>query len=214
MKVTIFCEKQEGWSKRLNRYMKIYQECCVENLQADWIGGRRELLERLAECACGIIAVPPEVLAGSYADFAQIMDAICQGKGKKKRMYMWTFRNNTVFLEEEEIAYLYTRKRRTYVSDGEREYQIRGGIRKEEKKLPKERFVRIHRNCLVNLAYIKAVQGSYAVLRNGKEMDISIRRRKETAERLMQYMSKSAENESAEKACESAGSLAKGRVIC
>ena len=214
MRLAVFCERMEGWNKRLTRYMRIYQECCMKNLQAEWICDKKGLLEGLANGAYDMIMLPPEALTSSYADFAQIMDAVSKGVGKKKRMYIWNFRGNSIFLKEEEIVYLYSHHRKTYVSDGVREYQIRGGIGREEKRLPQGQFVRIHRNCLVNLNHVKAIEGSYVVLRNGKKLEISIRKKRETEERAASYMSKYAENEKAENLCESTGSLAKERFIC
>lgn len=117
MRLAVFCERMEGWNKRLTRYMRIYQECCMKNLQAEWICDKKGLLEGLAN--------------GEY-----------------------------------------------------------------------------------DLNHVKAIEGSYVVLRNGKKLEISIRKKRETEERAASYMSKCAENEKDENLCESTGSLAKERFIC
>ena len=211
MRMAVFCQRTDLWNKRLLPYMKIYRECCMENLQADWIHDKRGLLEQLQKERYDMIVMPPEILADTYGDFAQLMDAACRGEEKGRRMYLWNFRGNSVLLEEEEIAYLYSEKRKTYVSDGTRDYRICGMISREEKKLPQERFIRIHRNCLVNLGHVRRIEGSWVILKSGKKLEVSIRRKKETAERIRRYIL--LKNETAEKPCESTGLVARNRFL-
>ncbi len=214
MKLAVCCEKPESWKKKFRRFLKIYQESRVANLQVYWADGKREAAEMLKKGRYDIILIEPDIFGETYGSFARIMDSLCRHAGKEGRMYCWEFRKNAVFLREEEISHLYSSERKIYVSDGKRDYRIRGTISDEAKKLPEDQFVRIHRNCLVNLACVRAVEGNYILLKNGKRVEISIRRKRETIEKVKRYMSKCVENETGKKDGESTGPLDKKRLFC
>lgn len=75
---------------------------------------------------------------------------------------------------------------RMRTSDGAT-YPVYGSLRPVEEELAKYGFVRIHKNYLVNLYYVKEVCKKNVLLRNGSELDMGKARRKDMAEAMSRY---------------------------
>lgn len=71
-------------------------------------------------------------------------------------------------------------------SDGNT-YSVYGSLRPVEMELAKYGFIRIHKNYLVNLRYVKEVSKKNVRLRDGSELDMGRARRKEMEEAMSRY---------------------------
>lgn len=206
VKMACYCGPK-GREERLKRYLVYYRENEMDNLEADWFYSAEELKRGMKAGGYDMVLMSRELMQVGYGEFSKILDSLWNGLEQEEGMYSWSLGGRYVLMREGEITHLYSEQRKTYVSDGKSDYQIRGQLNEEEKRLPAERFVRIHRNCLVNLAQIRAVDGTYVILRNGRKLEMSIRRRGETVGKLKAYLSKYVDNESAKSTCESTRKL-------
>ena len=75
----------------------------------------------------------------------------------------------------------------TYKMSGGQEYSVYGSLKPVEKELGDYGFFRIHRNYLVNQAYISRIEKQDAVLKNGAVVPLGRDRRKGVRERMMEY---------------------------
>lgn len=96
------------------------------------------------------------------------------------------FQSRDVLLED--LAYIECEKHtlRIRTSDGNM-YQAYGSLRPVEEELEKYGFVRIHKNYLVNLHYVKDVGRKSVLMRDGSELDLGRARRKGLEEALERY---------------------------
>ena len=60
-------------------------------------------------------------------------------------------------------------------------------MKREEERLSGDQFLRIHRDCMVNLAHVHLLDGDQLWMKNGEALQISIRRRKKVREELHRF---------------------------
>lgn len=75
----------------------------------------------------------------------------------------------------------------TYKMSGGTEYSVYGSLRPVEEELKRYGFLRVHRNYLVNQAYISQIGKMDAVLKNGTAVPLGRDRRKGVKEMMMEY---------------------------
>ncbi|WP_367932234.1 LytR/AlgR family response regulator transcription factor [Enterocloster citroniae] len=75
----------------------------------------------------------------------------------------------------------------TYKMSGGLEYSVYGSLKQVEEELKEYGFLRVHRNYLVNQAYISQIGKQDAVLKNGAAVPMGRDRRKRIGEMMMEY---------------------------
>lgn len=75
----------------------------------------------------------------------------------------------------------------TYRMSGGTEYSVYGSLKPVEEELKNYGFFRIHRNYLVNQAYISQIGKQDAILKNGTTVPVGRDRRKGVREMIMEY---------------------------
>mgnify|MGYP002798575236 FL=1 len=123
----------------------------------------------------------------SWGTFFQLVEQAWRETARRKKKYMWRFGRTAIALEEREIYYIQSRKKEVSVHTACASYRISTSMKAEEARLPADRFVRIHRNCFVNLEHIKSMEGKRIMLVNGACLQTSIRRHRMVAERIQAY---------------------------
>ena len=76
---------------------------------------------------------------------------------------------------------------RTYKMSGGAEYSVYGSLKPVAEELRDYGFLRIHRNYLVNQAYISQIEKQDAVLKNGAVIPMGRDRKKGVREMMMEY---------------------------
>ena len=97
---------------------------------------------------------------------------------------MWHFGRTAIALGEQEIYYIQSENKLVTVYTVNGSYRVSTSMKAEEARLPAEHFVRIHRNCLVNMEHIKCMEEKQVILANGVSLEVSERRRRMAAERI------------------------------
>ena len=186
MRVLLFCQ-DEGWM----RYVEKGFRMCRENLEPLEIDGRKteeEFFDSLWMKQYDIIVMHgvPRMKA-SWGTFFQLVEQAWRETARRKKKYMWRFGRTAIALEEREIYYIQSRKKEVSAPTACASYRISTSMKAEEARLPADRFVRIHRNCFVNLEHIKSMEGKRIMLVNGACLQTSIRRHRMVAERIQAY---------------------------
>jgi DNA-binding LytR/AlgR family response regulator len=96
--------------------------------------------------------------------------------------------SQTVVLEIKDIVYIESDDHYMHIYTEEKEYLKRGNLNDEEKALAPYGFVRIHRKCLVNMAFVFEVTQNLVTLKNGSPLKLSARKRGEVMSCLNQFL--------------------------
>ena len=102
--------------------------------------------------------------------------------------YIVKYKDSTVTLEIKDIIYIEAYNRHLFIFDGINRYECIGKLKDEEKKLSFYGFVRCHQGFLVNMAYIKIIDRTSILLKNGKEVPVSKRLRPTVMEEFNRYI--------------------------
>ena len=119
-------------------------------------------------------------------DFKKDFDRAIEQHKINHYKYIVKYKDSTVKLEIKNIIYIEAINRHLFVVDKANRYECIGKLRDEEKKLSSYGFVRCHQGFLVNIAYIKLVNKTSIVLKNGNEIPVS----KGLRSNLMDYFNK------------------------
>ncbi|MDO4169301.1 MAG: LytTR family DNA-binding domain-containing protein [Lachnospiraceae bacterium] len=103
--------------------------------------------------------------------------SICISQGKE--MYR-------IFLDEIYYAESIVRKVKLYCNHSTLEFYMK--MNDLEEKLKEDHFIRCHKSFIVNMQYIRFVDGNNIILLNGQKIPISRNRRAETKEMVFQYL--------------------------
>lgn len=183
MRVLLF-SRDERWMQ----YVESGFRMCRENLEPLEVDGRRtedDFLKSLYRKQYDIIVmhgVPWR--RGSWGAFFQIVERKWQETARRKKKYIWHFGRTAIALAEQEIYYIQSRNKAVSVYTAGSSYRITTSMKKEEERLPADRFVRIHRNCFVNMEHIKSMEGKELILTNGIRLQVSARRRQAVARQI------------------------------
>ncbi len=106
----------------------------------------------------------------------------CDFKGSISRLY------------GEEIYYLYSERRKTYVHTKEKNYQINARLNEVEQMVEGLPIVRTHCSFLVNLRHMKYLEGLELHMNDGIVIPVSEKRRKGVYEKVRTYLFASSVN--------------------
>ena len=106
---------------------------------------------------------------------------------KAETRYVWRFGRKQIILAESEIYYIRSIQKEVSVHTARCGYRISTNMKREEERLSGDQFLRIHRDCMVNLAHVHLLDGDQLWMKNGEALQISIRRRKKVREELHRF---------------------------
>lgn len=96
----------------------------------------------------------------------------------EKREFVWEYKGGMLRVEEDEICYFHSERRKTYIHTPDKIYELRGNLKDAEKKVGGLPMVRTHVSFLIHLKHLRNLTGSEAVMRNGDRIPVSEKRRK------------------------------------
>lgn len=186
MRVLLFC-RDEGWIRHVENGFRM----CRENLEPLEVEGKMTegaFLKCLRTKQYDVIimhGVPWK--KASWGTFFQLVEKSFQESARRRKKYMWHFGRMAIALGEQEIYYIQSENKLVTVYTVNGSYRVSTSMKAEEARLPAEHFVRIHRNCLVNMEHIKCMEEKQVILANGVSLEVSERRRRMAAERIRSF---------------------------
>lgn len=104
--------------------------------------------------------------------------------------YSVFFNGQSCILDIWDILYLESYYRKTSVVTVNGRMRIRAKLDEEEKRLPKDRFVRINRHNIINMLYVRSVKGEKVEMYNGEILYVNDGRKKKFEKRYMDFLRK------------------------
>lgn len=101
--------------------------------------------------------------------------------------FLWECKGGVLRLKGNDICYLHTAQRKTYIHTSRRVYQIRSTLKAEERRLKELPVVRVHQGYLVHLAGMESLIKNEMIMRNGEKIPVSESRRKFVMEEVRAY---------------------------
>lgn len=98
------------------------------------------------------------------------------------------FKGSIIHLSGEEIYYIYSEHRKTYVHTEEKSYQINVRLSEVEQMLEGLPMVRTHCSFLVNLRHMKYLGGFEMHMNNGIVIPVSEKRRQDVYRQVRLYL--------------------------
>lgn len=123
----------------------------------------------------------------SFAQFREELSEAWNIYSDDDEYYIGYFNRDKVVLKINEIYYLESVQRETYVWLNGIKYRVNGSLEQEEKKLPTYLFARISQGELVNLRYVDRIEKECVYLSNGSIKYASIRRALQAMEKWKFY---------------------------
>ncbi|MEY8355787.1 LytTR family DNA-binding domain-containing protein [Lachnospiraceae bacterium 54-53] len=99
------------------------------------------------------------------------------GSRLKQTKYTTFFNGRSCILDTRDILFLESYYRKASVVVGKGRIRIRARLDEEEKKLPKDQFVRINRHNIINMQYIRNVKGEAVEMQNGEILYVNVGRK-------------------------------------
>lgn len=186
MRILIY-SRDEQW----RRYAESGYRMCRESLkplETDSAGSDKEFWNTLNKKCFDLIVIhglPQQKI--SWGKFFSVVEKIWRETARKKKKYTWQFGSGAVALEEQEIYYICSGRKQIKVYTESEGYRITTTMKREAMRLPEDKFIRIHRNCLVNMEHINRIEGSQVILANGKHLAISARRKAMVVKTFLEY---------------------------
>lgn len=105
-----------------------------------------------------------------------------------KECFEWEYKGQIINLFLDDIYYICTEERKTYIHAKNRVYQIGGSMKQVAEKLQGRPFVRVHNAYLVHLMHLECIGRREAVLRNGERIPVSERRERWAKQEIRKYL--------------------------
>lgn len=114
-------------------------------------------------------------------------------KGVVENMYMeerleWEYKGQIIHLFLDDIYYICSEDRKTYIHAKNGTYQIGTSVKQEAERLRHLPFVRIHNAYLVHLKHLECIGHHEAVLRSGDRIPVSERRERLAKQEIRKYL--------------------------
>jgi DNA-binding LytR/AlgR family response regulator len=106
-------------------------------------------------------------------DFRKDFDRAIEQHRINHYKYIVKYKDSTTKLEIKDIIYIEAFNRHLFIFDGINRYECVGKLKDEEKKLSFYGFARCHQGFLVNMGYIKLINRTSILLKNGNEIPVS-----------------------------------------
>lgn len=110
------------------------------------------------------------------------------GNNLKQTKYTVSFNGQSYVLDIRDVLFLESYYRKTSVVVDNGRMRIRARLDEEEKKLPKDQFVRINRHNIINMKYVRNVKGDVIEMQNGECLYVNTRRKKKFEEIYRKFL--------------------------
>lgn len=185
MRIAIYSDNAE-WKRFAESCVRICEEA-VEPLEIEVLGSEGTLLKAVRRKRYDLVLVNEPILRKTRGIFLKFLEGLLGGMIQTGPGCVWQFGRKTVVLEKQEIYYISSWQKEVSVHTAAEEYRIRTTMKQEEEHFSGDDFIRIHRNCLVNLAHVKEMEGNCLKLDNGEQLEISIRRKQQVRQSLHSF---------------------------
>ena len=186
MRVAVYGTNAE-WIRYMVSCFRLFEEMIgpievdfLDSEQRFWTALKRERYDLVMICGS-----PERVV--SRGRFLKYLEQLWGEMNKKGTCYVWQFGRKQIVLEESEIYYIRSIQQEVSVHTARCGYRVSTNMKREEERFSKEQFLRIHRDCMVNLAHVHLVSGDQIRMKNGDVLKISMRRRKKVWEELDRF---------------------------
>ncbi len=186
MRVAVYGTNAE-WIRYMVSCFRLFEEMIgpievdfLDSEQRFWTALKRERYDLVMICGS-----PERVV--SRGRFLKYLEQLWGEMNKKGTCYVWQFGRKQIVLEESEIYYIRSIQKEVSVHTARCGYRVSTNMKREEERFSKEQFLRIHRDCMVNLAHVHLVSGDQIRMKNGEVLKISMRRRKKVWEELDRF---------------------------
>lgn len=105
-----------------------------------------------------------------------------------KEYFEWEYKGQIVNLFMDDIYYICSEERKTYIHAKNGVYQIGVTMKQAVEKMQGQPFVRTHNAYLVHLMHLECIGRREAVLRNGDRIPVSERREKRAKQEIRKYL--------------------------
>ncbi|HOP73293.1 LytR/AlgR family response regulator transcription factor [Thermoclostridium caenicola] len=120
------------------------------------------------------------------------MKAVAERLSANRAEYLFRTKAEGVMkLNVGSIIYLESQSRRIRLHTVDSDYYFYSGMNEEEEKLSRYDFIRVHKSYLVNPQYIKQINRTWLVLKDGERLPVSERRYKAVFDFFTDYMARS-----------------------
>lgn len=104
--------------------------------------------------------------------------------------YTAHFNGQFCALEAGDIYFLESYCRKASVVTGRERIRIQARLDEEEKRLPRDQFVRINRHNIINMQYVRSVKGERVEMQNGELLYVNEKRKKAFEKQYRCYLKK------------------------
>lgn len=186
MRVAVYGTNAE-WIRYMASCFRLFEEMfgpievdLLDSEQSFWIALKKERYDLVMICGSPRHTV-------SRGRLLKYLERLWGEMNKKGTCYVWQFGRKQIVLEESEIYYIRSVQKEVSVHTARCGYRISTNMKREEERFSGEQFLRIHRDCMVNLAHVHLTDGDRLWMKNGEVLQISIRRRKKVREELDRF---------------------------
>lgn len=125
-----------------------------------------------------------------YEEFEKEMDEILpKVRTESRKIFLENTERGKVVIEMDEICFIETSGRKTKIHTMTEEYVSCQKMKEFENKLQKEKFYRCHAAYIVNLQFIRRIDGNTAILKDGSSILISKNKKKDFMKEFTKYVS-------------------------
>ena len=186
MRVAVYGTNAE-WIRYMASCFRLFEEMIgpievdlLDSEQSFWIALEKERYDLVMICGS-----PGHTV--SRGRILKYLERLWGEMNKKGTCYVWQFGRKQIVLEEKEIYYIRSVQKEVSVHTARCGYRISTNMKREEERFSGEQFLRIHRDCMVNLEHVHLVSGDQVRMKNGEVLKISMRRRKKVREELDRF---------------------------
>ncbi|MDO5416105.1 MAG: LytTR family DNA-binding domain-containing protein [Lachnospiraceae bacterium] len=178
------CSRNRDWEEYMKSGFRMCEEF-LEPIEVDYLKSERQFWLAIGQRRYDLVLVcdNPWHKAG-WGGFLNQVDRFEKSVTGNSGKYVWKFGQKTILLTEGEIYYIASIQKAVTVYTSRHSYRISVSMKQAQEQLSDKGFCRIHRNCLVNPAHVKRMEGDKLILENGAELRISSRRKKDVKEWL------------------------------
>lgn len=100
----------------------------------------------------------------------------------------WDFKGDVVRLYGDEIYFIHSEQRKTYVHTRNQIYRVNTNLNDAEQQMKGLPMIRTHCSFLVHMKYLERLHGDEMILKNGASIPISEKRRKRVYDIVRSYL--------------------------
>lgn len=109
---------------------------------------------------------------------------------KREKEFFMKCKGGVLKLGENEIWYLHTEQKKTFIHTRKRVYQIFISLKEAERRLAEVPLLRVHQGYLTHLGKVESLIGNEITLKNGERIPVSTPRRRAVLNELQIWQTK------------------------